>query len=297
MRRVTFIINPISGTKKKAEIPGLIHNLLNKSDIDFEIVNTEYAGHATEIAKGKAEAGVDIVVAVGGDGTVNEVASALVDTGAALGIIPCGSGNGLARHLGIPMGRKEAIKLLLDGEVQKMDYGLINGKQKFFCSCGVGFDALVSWKFAHASKRGLMTYCTIAAKENFKYKPEVYTLKTDTGDILTDKAFVIACGNAAQYGNDAFIAPHASAQDGELDVTLIRPINLFDAGKLAYQLFKKKIDHNKKVKTLRCKKLQLIRQKEGVMHFDGEPVMVPKDIEVEIIKAGLNVFTPKNRII
>ena len=198
MRKITFIINPISGTKKKKEIPGLIHTILKDSDWEFEIVNTRYAGHATEIATEKAQQGVDVVVAVGGDGTVNEVASALVHTNTALGIIPCGSGNGLARHLGVPMSRLKAIELFLNGGIQQMDYGIINGKQLFFCSCGVGFDALVSWEFAHAGKRGLMTYCSIALKENFKYKPETYTLKTDTGEGLTNKAFVIACGNAAQ---------------------------------------------------------------------------------------------------
>lgn len=292
MKRITFIINPISGTKQKREIPGLIADIFHGSGIDPEIVYTERAGHATEIAAQKAKDGVDVVVAVGGDGTVNEVAKALVYTDTALGIVPCGSGNGLARHLGIPMNRKKAISLFLTGGIETIDHGKINGDRLFFCSCGVGFDALVSWKFAHAAKRGLMTYCSIAFKENFKYKPETYTLKTDTGEEITDKAFVIACGNAAQYGNDAFIAPHASAQDGLLDITLIQPINVCNAVSLAYKLFAKKIDTHKKVHVLRCHKLTLIREKEGVMHFDGEPIMVPKNIDVEIVKGGLKAFLP-----
>lgn len=297
MKKISFIINPISGTKKKKRIPTLIDTILKGTDISYEIVSTEYAGHATEITKQKVMEGVDVVVAIGGDGTVNEVASALVHTNTALGIVPCGSGNGLARHLGIPMKAERAIEVFLDGVIQQMDYGIINDKQLFFCSCGVGFDALVSWKFAHANRRGLMTYCGIALKENFRYKPETYTLKTDTGEELVDRAFVIACGNATQYGNDAFITPHASAADGKLDITLIEPINVLDAATLAYQLFAKKIDRNRKVRTLRCNKLSLMRTHEGAMHFDGEPVMAPKRVDIEIVRLGLNVFTPKEQLI
>lgn len=297
MKTITFIINPISGTKKKHEIPGIIADTFKGSGITHEIVYTERAGHATEIAAQKAQEGVDVVVAVGGDGTVNEVAKALVHTNTALGIVPCGSGNGLARHLGVPMNRKKSIQLFLDGTVETIDHGKINGERLFFCSCGVGFDALVSWKFAQAPKRGLSTYCKIALKEKLNYKPESYILRTDTGEEMTYQAFVIACGNAAQYGNDAFIAPYASAQDGKLDVTVIQPINFLDAMSLGIRLFAKKIDKHRKVKVLRCQKITLIREKEGAMHFDGEPIMAPKDLEIEIIKGGLKVFIPKNQTV
>ena len=213
-RNITFIINPVSGTGNKQELPAMIERVLASAAINYEIIFTKYAGHAEEIATEKAKSGVDIVVAVGGDGTVNEVGRALVDTSTALGIIPCGSGNGLARHLGISLIPKKAIELLIDAVPSIIDYGKINNEILFFCSCGVGFDALVSLKFSQANRRGLMSYCNIALRENFNYKPETYHLITDEGAELIDKAFVIACGNAAQYGNDAFIAPHASIQDG-----------------------------------------------------------------------------------
>lgn len=289
-KRVTFIINPISGTGNKKDIPKHIEKYIDSTKVEYEILFTEYAGHAKELALQKSEEGVDIVVAVGGDGTVNEVASSLVHTETALGVIPCGSGNGLARHLGIPLNIPKAISLINDTEISVIDYGKINKELLFFCSCGVGFDALVSWKFSQAHKRGLITYCNIAIRENFSYKPESYHLITKEGVEVTEKAFVIACGNAAQYGNDAFIAPHASIQDGLLDITLIEPINFVDTPILSYQLFTKGIDNNRKTRTLRSQSVRIIRESEGAMHYDGEPIMAPKELLIEIIKGGLNVI-------
>lgn len=297
MRKISFIINPISGAGNKQDIPGLIESTFDPKKIEHEILYTEYAGHAQKIAAQKAKEGVEVIVAVGGDGTVNEVACSLVHTDTALGIIPSGSGNGLARHLGIPMHHAEAIELLQSGIVRKIDYGKINNDVLFFCSCGVGFDALVSWKFAQASSRGLITYCNIAFRENFAYRPETYQIILDTGEKITEKAFVVACGNAAQYGNDAYIAPHASLCDGFIDVTLIKPIGLIDTPILSYQLFAGTIDTNSKTQTLKCKKVHIIREKEGPMHFDGEPMMAPKEIDVEVIHAGLNaIANPKKQI-
>ncbi len=293
MKKITFIINPISGTKSKVALPGLIAAQLSlHQDISYEILFSEYAGHCGELAAKKVKEGVDIIVAVGGDGTVNEVAKELVHTDVTLGIIPCGSGNGMARHLGISKDHSKAIALLINGLSQLIDYGKINDKDLFFCSCGVGFDAKVSYEFAHAPKRGLFTYFNIAIKENFKYKAETYQIITDSGESITNKAFVIACGNAAQYGNDAFIAPHASMKDGMLDITLIEPFNFMQVPLLSYQLFSRNIDKNHKAKSLRCKKIRIIREKSGVMHFDGEPIVADKELVIETIPLGLRVVTP-----
>ena len=144
-RKITFILNPKSGTTSKAEVPALIGQIIDKDLFDTEICFTEYRGHAAEIAKQKAEEGVDIVVAVGGDGTVNEVARSLVHTNTALGIVPCGSGNGLARHLCVPMDIKKAIGMINSCKIDSFDYGVING-MPFFCTCGMGFDAFISLK-------------------------------------------------------------------------------------------------------------------------------------------------------
>lgn len=296
-RSIAFIVNPISGTGNKNNIPQYIEQNLDKNRVDYKLYYTEYAGHAKKLTATLVDQGLDIVVAVGGDGTVNEVASSLIHTSTALGIIPSGSGNGLARHLGIPLNAQKAIQLLNETETSIIDYGKINDEILFFCSCGVGFDALVSWKFAQAHKRGLITYCNIAIRENFSYQPEMYSLVTKEGIELKDKAFVIACGNAAQYGNDAFIAPHASIQDGLLDVTLIEPINFVDTPVLAYQLFAKRIDSNRKTKTLRSQKVTISRAKEGAMHYDGEPIMAPKDLSIEIIKGGLKVIANTSQLV
>ena len=156
-KKMVFIMNPISGTTNKAGIPELIAKTLDTNTFDYEIRLTEHAGHAFEIATEAKDNGVDVVVAVGGDGTVNEVARAIVHSNTALGIIPCGSGNGLARHLMIPMQLKKAIEVINEYQIHDLDYGIIN-EHPFFCTCGMGFDAFVSMKFAEAGKRGPITY-------------------------------------------------------------------------------------------------------------------------------------------
>lgn len=252
---------------------------------------TERAGHAIEIAARAAEEKIDIVVAIGGDGTINEIARSLVHTGTALGIIPCGSGNGLARHLHIPMEPKKALDILNEGITDLIDYGKINGTS-FFCTCGVGFDAFVSLKFANAGKRGLLTYLEKTLQESLKYEPETYELETEDGTSKY-KAFLIACGNASQYGNNAYITPQATLTDGLLDVTILEPFTVLDVPSLSFQLFNKTIDQNSRIKTFRCKKLCIHRTKPGVVHFDGDPMHSEENVTVEIIKKGLHVIVPQ----
>ena len=215
MKRIIFVVNPISGTQSKELILNLLDEKIDKARYTWEVVYTERAGHAVEIAAKAAEEKADIVVAIGGDGTINEIARSLVHTDTALGIIPCGSGNGLARHLHIPMEPKKALEVLNEGCLDTIDYGKINGTD-FFCTCGVGFDAFVSLKFAHAGKRGLLTYLEKTLQESLKYQPETYELETENG-VSKYKAFLIACGNASQYGNNAYIAPQATLTDGLFD--------------------------------------------------------------------------------
>ena len=190
-RRIFFVINPISGTQGKKMIVEWINQRIDRSKYDFEIIKTAYAGHATEIAADAVKQGVDIVVAIGGDGTINEIARALVHTSSALGIIPCGSGNGLARHLRIPMEPKAAIDLINENYQLCIDYGKINNIP-FFCTCGVGFDAFVSLKFADSGKRGLLTYLENTLHESLTYQPETYEIENEEGTVK-HKAFLIAC--------------------------------------------------------------------------------------------------------
>ena len=287
-KKIVFIMNPISGTSDKKDIPYLIEELLDKEQFDYSIRKTEYAGHAYEIAKESKEQGIDIVVAVGGDGTVNEVGRALVHSNTALGIIPTGSGNGLARHLLIPMKIKGAIQVLNDCEITDLDYGIIN-EHPFFCTCGVGFDAFISEKFAEAGKRGPITYLENILKEGLKYKPETYEIEAENGTIKK-KAFLISCANASQYGNNAYIAPQASMSDGLMDIIVMQPFDAFEAPQISIDMFNKTLDKNSKIKTFRCKHLHIHRNKPGYIHYDGDPVMTGEDIEVELKEKGINII-------
>ena len=282
---VTFIVNPISGTRSKEVIVELIGEMIDANRFDCRIVRTEYAGHASVIASQCVSEGCDICVAVGGDGTVNEVARSLVRSQTALGIIPCGSGNGLARHLRIPMEPKEALAIINEGQTDFYDYGIINS-QPFFCTCGMGFDAFVSEKFAEAGKRGLTTYIEQVLKESLKYKPDTYTVEDETGTHKY-KAFLIACANAAQYGNNAYIAPRASMQDGLLDVIVMEPFTVFEAPQMAIDLFAKTLGNNHRIKTFQARRVHIHREREGAIHYDGDPMQMGRDIDVTIEPMGL----------
>lgn len=287
-KKIIFVVNPISGTQGKKAILKWIDERIDRSIYDYSIVRTEYAGHASIIAKEAARDGIDIVVAIGGDGTINEIGRSLVHTNTALGIIPCGSGNGLARHLRIPMDPKAAIEIINQGGKCCIDYGKINNIP-FFCTCGVGFDAFVSLKFADSGKRGLLTYLENTLHESLVYQPETYEIENEEGT-MKYKAFLIACGNASQYGNNAYITPQASLTDGLMDITIMEPFTVLDVPSLSFQLFNKTIDQNSRIKTMRAKKIKIHRTKEGVLHFDGDPLMAGKELEVEIIPKGLHVI-------
>lgn len=217
----------------------------------------------------------------------------MVHTNTALGIIPCGSGNGLARHLRIPLDPQAAIDIINEGKMACIDYGKINNIP-FFCTCGVGFDAFVSLKFADSGKRGLLTYLENTLHESLNYKSETYEIENEEGTVKY-KAFLIACANASQYGNNAYIAPQASLTDGLMDVTILEPFTVLDVPSLSFQLFNRTIDQNSRIKTFRSKKIKIHRSKEGVLHFDGDPLMAGKDIEVELIPKGLNIIIPDKK--
>ena len=292
-KRIVFVVNPISGTQGKKAILKWIDERLDRSLYDYSIVKTEYAGHATQIAANAVLQKVDVVVAIGGDGTINEIARSLVHTDTALGIIPCGSGNGLARHLRVPMEPKAAIDILNRGHELCIDYGKINNIP-FFCTCGVGFDAFISLKFADSGKRGLLTYLENTLHESLRYQPETYEIENEEGT-MKYKAWLIACGNASQYGNDAYITPQASLTDGLMDVTIMEPFTVLDVPSLSFQLFNKTIDQNSRVKTMRAKKIKIHRVNDGVMHFDGDPLMAGKELEVEIVPSGLRVIASEKK--
>ena len=292
-RKIVFVYNPISGSHKLLPVVPIIEKFINNDIYDYEIINTQHKGHATEIAREYAARRYDAVIAVGGDGTVNEVGCGLIGSDTALGIIPCGSGNGLARHLGIPIDPFKAVKWLDKSIFTDIDYGTMNG-QPFFCTCGVGFDAKVSDSFSKAGTRGVLTYLESIMKEIATYHNETYKLSFDNSS-ETFEAFLITCANADQWGNNAFIAPTASLQDGLLDVIAAHPFNVVDAPLIAFQLFNRQIDKNPKVSVRKCNGVTITREKEGPAHYDGDPVIMGREIRIEIVPSGLKVLIPDKR--
>ena len=286
---IVFILNPHSGTQSKMQLPALIDSTLNKEKFCHKVLFTEYPGHAADIAKQCVDANTDIVVAVGGDGTINEVARSIVHTQTALGIIPCGSGNGLARHLCIPLDPRKAIDIINNCKIEALDYGVINNLP-FFCTCGMGFDAFISLKFAEAGKRGPITYIENVLREGLKYKPETYEVEDETGT-KKYKAYLIACANASQYGNNAYIAPKATMTDGLMDVIVMEPFTAFDAPQISIDLMNRTLDMNSKIKTFRAKSIHIHRSKPGAIHFDGDPIMTGSDIDVHIEAQGIRIIT------
>ena len=289
---VWFIVNPISGNTDKSRIVNLIPEYMDAERFDVKILYTEFRGHAAQMAQQAVDEHIDVVVAVGGDGTVNEVARCLIHTSTALGIIPCGSGNGLARHLFIPMNPEGALKVLSVCEIEALDFGVIN-ETPFFCTCGVGFDAFVSSKFAKSERRGLRTYIENTLREGLRYKPDTYEIEID-GEKQHYKAFLIACANASQYGNNVYIAPRASMSDGLMDVTIMEPFTMLEAPQIAIQLFNKTIDQNSRIRTFKCKSMRIHRTQPGVTHFDGDPKEEGTDIQVSLVPKGIRMVVNTN---
>jgi diacylglycerol kinase (ATP) len=221
---ILFIINPISGGKDKLKIPGLIDANLDRSKFNANYSFTEYIGHASEIAEEAASKNFDIIVAVGGDGTINEIGTKVMQQNKILGILPFGSGNGLSRFLKIPMNTTQAIKVINDCKVRVIDTAKFNDKC-FFNMAGMGFDAHISSVFAGNKSRGLSGYLKLGFKEMLDYKPQTYHIHIDGKEYIR-KAFVVSVANSSQYGNNAHIAPNASITDGLLDVCIIKEFTI-----------------------------------------------------------------------
>lgn len=288
--KILFIVNPKSGTLSKTNWIAMATKMLAQ-DFDLEFQYTTHRGHACELAQHAAAAGIPIVAAVGGDGTVNEIAGSLVHTNTALAILPLGSGNGLARDLGIatllPFSAVEAIK---HGKTMTIDYGKANDVP-FFCTCGVGFDAHISQLFAINKKRGLWNYICLCVREYFRYKPVDCTLEYD-GKTVKKQAFIINCANIQQLGNHAYIAPQADFTDGLLNITIVKPFGFFGALRLGTRLFLKQIDKIKYTETFTCSHIVLNIPANTPFHYDGEPMPMPTRITVDAVRHGLKVIVP-----
>ena len=286
-RKALFIINPISGGKKKDDVPELIEKHLDSSVFNATIVFSDGVSHARQIAK-EAVDKFDLIVAVGGDGTINEVASSIVGSDAVLGIIPYGSGNGLARFLGISMSASTAIKTLSTGHTEVIDSGKLNG-QPFFNMAGMGFDAHISEVFSHGKKRGLFTYIKSSIEEIAKYKPQTYHFEID-GNAYKRKAFMLSFANSSQYGNNAHISPHASVQDGLLDVCVIKKFPAWRLLEMGIRMLTKTSEGTGYVEIIRGKYIKVRRGCPGPVHLDGEPQITGTETEIEVVPNSLKVI-------
>lgn len=291
-KRLLVIINPKSGTTSKTGVAPRIVKALTKAGFAVSTHTTTGPGDATGAARKAASAGFHGVLACGGDGTVNEVATGLCGTRTALGIIPLGSGNGLARHLGIPIDDRAATRVIERDNIIDCDYCTVNGRP-FFCTFGVGFDAVVSHNFARRPGRGLVNYLKSVIDVFLKYSPETYSIRT--GDrTITEKAFLIVCCNASQYGNNAYIAPGASITDGLLDLAIVHDTNIIQNLRLGADLITGLLYKNKHIDFFRTKEVTITRSSDTpeAIHIDGEPVTMASPMHVMIHPGELRVFGP-----
>lgn len=292
INNVLFVINPKAGTKNKESIPEMIALVLNNT-IQYKLIYWEKDQDIkSNIRQEIDQANYDVVVAVGGDGTVNVVASTLINSSIPLAIIPLGSGNGLARFLKIPLDIHKAIDLIKNGKLISIDSCTINTKN-FFCTGGIGFDAHISKIFSQTKKRGFIGYAKLSLKEYFKYQSQEYQLNLD-GKLITKKAFVITFANANQYGNNAIIAPHADISDGLIDVTIVRKFNFFSILKLMKRLFNGTIHKSNYIEIYKAKNIIVNRSKNGCAHYDGESGEMGKEIEVKNNPASIKIVVPES---
>lgn len=289
-KKIKFIINPLSGGKNKNSIPGLIYDLMDqeKYDIDLHITTSEENTLAIAIAAKNEK--IDAIVAVGGDGTLNNIARFLTGTEIALGIIPMGSGNGFARELHIPMNSSKALELINEFNIKTVDTGSVNNKI-FMNVCGIGFDAHVTGLFAGSKTRGLKTYAQLTLKEMRTYKPQTYQLTID-GKKNIQKAFMLVVCNGTQYGNNAYIAPEASFDDGMFNITIVEDFKWFELVSLIPQLFLKKIHEAKNVKTFFGKSIEIMRNEPAFVNIDGESVWMNNELLIDLKPLSLKVIVP-----
>lgn len=291
-KNILFIVNPISGTGKQKQLDKLLANNLDKDLFDYSIVFTECGGHATELAeKGTKEN--DVIVAVGGDGTVNEVARGLVNSNRIMGILPVGSGNGLARHLNLSMRLSESIKILNKLDIETIDTAEING-ECFVNVAGIGFDAHVAHLYAKTSKRGPMPYAKLMTMEFQKYLPIPYKVQIEGKSYDLD-AFLISFANSSQFGNNAYISPQANINDGLIDVCMMTGFPVVEAGQLAMQLFNKRMDKSKYMNIVQGSNITIETENDIKGHIDGEPVNFSNKLEVRVRPASLKIIHNPNK--
>jgi len=294
-KKILFIVNPISGIRRHVRLAEIIKKHINVKKFDSEIKETAYAGHAVELSREAVRQKTDVVVAVGGDGTINEVASQIIYSDTVLGIIPQGSGNGLARHLGIPRTIQGAMRLINRQHVTEIDTASLNGIP-FVSIAGVGFDALVAKLFSKGERRGFFSYAQLISTNFLYYRPKKYRLEFEDGTQLKTRALFISFANSNQFGYNTAIAPNALLRDGRLDVIVVQKPGIFELPLITNLMLLRAIDKSRYVKNFRSGHFWVYQKKNRVVNIDGEARKINKKLEVKVHPLSLKVIIPNHDI-
>lgn len=296
-RKFIFFYNPISGTKSKKALLDLIQAKTAEQGIAFEIMKTNAAGNYNFLLHKIKEEQVTDIIICGGDGTVNQVATALLHSEVNIGIIPMGSGNGLAFAAGIPKDPVKALEIIFKGNSSFIDGFYINNN--FSCMlCGLGFDAQVAHDFAKQSKRGFVTYIKQTFKNFFSAQPYPFILEVDNNRIKTE-AFFISIANSNQFGNNVTIAPQASISDGLIDIVVVKKMS---KARLLYSLLKQisvgqitneeKKYHKEDILYYQSKNIAIQNPLEAPLHIDGDPAATARHFHIKIIEKAFKLLQP-----
>lgn len=289
IEKVRFIINPISGAIRKPDkIIELIHKIWENASIKYEVKKTAYRGNATELANEAVDNGIDMVVAVGGDGTINEVGRGLIGSHTKLGIIPAGSGNGFARNFNIPLNIRKSIELLIKPKFTTIDVGKINNHY-FFNVAGIGLDAEISAHFEQFGFRGPLPYFMVGFREFFRYRPEPIILKLNNQKELNFHPIVLSIANAPQYGNGAIIAPHAKPDDGVLDFCILSSLSAVRAILNMQKLFNGTIDQLDEMQIYQSPAGEILRENGGYIHTDGDHHLEERSLKIKVLPHHLSL--------
>ena len=287
---ILFLVNGKAGRGILSGFETLVSTLCNDAGIKFKIQQSEYAGHLNKLTSAAIKEGFKTIVVVGGDGSVNEVFSELLNTDVKLGILPLGSGNGLARHLKIPLNTEKALKLIINGNSKLIDSALINNIP-FISIAGTGFDALIAKHFSNSKSRGFWNYFWLTTKYYFSYKPIQYHISSGTRNFST-KALLVSFSNSNQFGYNISVSPHANIEDGYLDICILKKPPLLALPLTIFYLLTGKIFKSKFHISFKTKRLMVSSNVKQLINVDGEYHESSQQIEVMVLPESLNVFVP-----
>ncbi len=288
-KKISFIVNPISGTIKGKRFENEIKDVFSPENYKLEILYTSYRGHASEIAQSLRNDNI-IIVVVGGDGTVNEVAKELLNSDTAiLGIIPMGSGNGLARTLGLPLDLKKALQRIKNGTRILIDTCSFNGIP-FFCTAGIAFDAAVAKDFDNLPSRGLRTYFQASYRQFIKHEKRKVSIRIDD-KLIEEDLFMFTIANAEQYGYGAKISPNSSLTDGIIELVLVKDLNLAQLAEFTLRLFLGNVHKLKGARIIKTDQIVSIKTDSKIAHLDGEPISFDGQVDIKVHKKSLAIIS------